>query len=74
MAGGGIALAMTALPYADMAEIGQVRTTPFPWPSTAQKVNPGGQQQRQSEKQYKQPDEREGHDDDHDNIHIDEYA
>ena len=57
-----------------MAEIGQVRTTPFPWPTTAHAVKPSDQQQRQSEKQYKQQDDRDGHDDDSDNNHIDEYA
>ena len=74
MAGGGIALAMTALPYASMAEIGQVRTTPFPWPTTAHAVTPSDQQQRHSEKQYKQQDDRDGPDDDNDSNHIDEYA
>jgi hypothetical protein len=57
-----------------MAEIGQVRTTPFPWPTTAHAVKPSGQQQRQSEKQYKQQDDQDDHKDDADPTHIDEYA
>ena len=74
MAGGGIALAMTALPDADMAEIGQVRNTPFPWPTATHAVKPSGQQQRQPDKQYKPHDDRDEHDDDDGANHIDEYA
>ena len=65
---------MTGLPYADVAEIGQVRTTPTPWPTTAHTVKPTGQQPRQSDKQYKQQDEQDNRDDDKDSGHIDEYA
>lgn len=65
---------MTAVPYASMAEIGQVRTTPFPWPTTAQTIKPSGQQQRQSDKQYKQQDEHNEPEDENGGNHIDEYA
>ena len=61
-------------PYAGMADIGQVRTTPFPWPTTAQTIKPSGQQQRQPEKQYKPKDEHDDHEDDNGDTHIDEYA
>jgi hypothetical protein len=73
MAGGGIAVAMTELPYGRMADIGQVRNTPITWPTT-HSVKPAGQQPRQSDKQYKQQDEPDKRDDDNDPNHIDEYA
>ena len=57
-----------------MADIGQVRTTPFPWPTTAQTIKPSGQQQRQPEKQYKPKDDHDDHEDDNGETHIDEYA
>jgi hypothetical protein len=57
-----------------MAEIGPVRTTPFPWPTTAHSVKPTGQQQQQSDKQQKQKDEQDDQDDENGFGHIDEYA
>ena len=57
-----------------MAEIGHVRNTPVAWPGSAQSIKPSGQQPRQSDKQYKQPQERHDAEDDDDNTHIDEYA
>jgi hypothetical protein len=57
-----------------MAEIRQVRTTPFPWPTAAQTIKPAGQQQRQNEKQYKRDEQHEDQDDDENFGHIDEYA
>lgn len=51
-----------------------MHTTPFPWPTAAQSIKPTGQQQRQSDKKYKQQDNRDDQDDENGFSHIDEYA
>lgn len=57
-----------------MAEIGQVRNMPFPWPAATHSIKPTGQQQRQPDKHKQHQDKHDEHDDEDGFNHIDEYA